>query len=77
MPLYFYELKHNDGRVIADERPEEHPTDQEALAYGERVAAELGRNDAEPTGLIVIKNEAQSVVAEIPVAYNGSLSIAS
>ena len=77
MPLYFYDLKHGDGRIVADERPEKHPTEQDALAYGERVASELGRNDPKPNAVIVIKNEAQSVLAEIPLAYNGSLSIAS
>jgi hypothetical protein len=77
MALYFYELKHDDGRIIADERPEDHSTDEHALAYGKRVASELGRNDGKPTAVIVIKNEAQAVLAEIPVVYNGSLSIAS
>ena len=77
MPLYFYELKHTDGRVIADERPEDHSTDQDALAYGEQVATELGRNDGKPSAVIIVRNEAQTVLAEIPLAYNGSLSIAS
>ena len=71
MPQYFYELKRAGGGVVADERAEEHSDDKAAVAYGERVARELGRNDAQPNSFVVVKTEAQLVLAEIALATMG------
>jgi len=74
---YSYELKLVDGSPVLDERPESHPTEQAAIAYGKRVARELARNNTKASGSIIVRNGTGKVLAEIPLVYVAALGIAS
>jgi hypothetical protein len=72
MPLYFFSME--DGERITAEEPEELPNNQAAKEHAQAVASELTRGNASTVsvyyGWIVVENEADEVVARVPMGEN-------
>jgi hypothetical protein len=72
MPLYFFSVE--DGERMTADEPEELPNNQAAKEHAQAVASELTRGNASTVsmsyGWIVVENEADEVVARVPMGEN-------